>query len=140
MDDVTASYGRPFEFITFFGHFHTFFDYSCLNCCISTKLSLIISNQYWYAKMSDVTASYVMPLIFITFFRILHKIDEYSCLKCCISTKLLQIVCLINTFMISRYNYKLRKVPWFDWVLENFIVWNVALHQAFVNLVVSLWK
>ena len=75
-------------------------EYSCLNSCISTKLSLII-----YLINTDTSKCHmwlqVMPLNFITFFlRIFHKIDEYSCLKYCISIKLLRIVCLINTFIL----------------------------------------
>ena len=46
---------------------YIFDDHSYLNCCISTKLSLMCNNQY-YVKMLVVTASYGMPLNFCTFF------------------------------------------------------------------------
>ena len=66
MPDMTASYGTPFDFIAFFGCFHTFlmpellyFHQTFTNC---------ISNQYLYVEMPDVTASYGMPLSSITFF------------------------------------------------------------------------
>ena len=43
MPDVTANYGRPFDFIEFFWLFSQIIDdHSCLNCCISTKLSQIV--------------------------------------------------------------------------------------------------
>ena len=38
MPDVAASYGMPFDFTTFFLDI----DHSCMNYCISTKLSLIM--------------------------------------------------------------------------------------------------
>ena len=65
MPDVTASYGMSFEFIVFF------YDHSCLNCCISIKLSLIvylINTNVSCINMPDVTTSYGMPFNFIQFF------------------------------------------------------------------------
>ena len=114
-----ASYGRSFDFIAFFGHFHILLDYLCLNCCISTKLSLIIylintdmSNyQMWLQVMECL-------LILLCF---LYKINGYSYLKCCIPNF---YGCLMNTFILicwyARCNYKLRKVFWFSWVLWKF--------------------
>ena len=51
MPDVTVSYGTPFDFIMFFWVFSYIFDEnSYLNCCISTKLSLIV-----YKSNTDVS-------------------------------------------------------------------------------------
>ena len=62
MPDVTANYGMPLNFITFFLRIlHKIDEYSCLKYCISTKLSQIvylINTHIWYVDMSDVTTSY----------------------------------------------------------------------------------
>ena len=44
MPNVTASYGRLFEFIVFLGYLFSYIieDHSYLNCCISAKLSQIV--------------------------------------------------------------------------------------------------
>ena len=42
-----TSYGTPFDFLRFFGNFHTFLT---TNCCISTKLSLIVCLICQYAR------------------------------------------------------------------------------------------
>ena len=43
MPDVTANYGTLFWFYCVFWVFsYIFYDYSCLNCWISTRLSLIV--------------------------------------------------------------------------------------------------
>ena len=69
MPDVTASYGMPFKFITFFenlaqnwGIFMSellYLHQSFIDC---------VSNQYWYVKISDVIASYGMPFNFFYVF------------------------------------------------------------------------
>ena len=103
---ILILFWRPFMSELLYPH-QTFIDY--------------VSNQYWYAEMPHVTASYGKSPNFKFFFRILHNFGEYLYLKYCISTKLLRIVCLINTFILicwyARCNYKLRKVPWLNWVL-----------------------
>ena len=59
MPDVTASYGKSFDFIAFFGFFH-FYVYSCLNCCIALKHSQIafLIDVHILINMSNVTAGY----------------------------------------------------------------------------------
>ena len=57
MPDVTASSETPFDFIVFFWVFsYIFDDHSCLNCCISTKLSLIV-----YLINTDMSKCQMMP-------------------------------------------------------------------------------
>ena len=74
MPYMTASYETPFDIIAFFWVFSYIFDVSCLNCCISTKLLLVVYLINSDVKMSDVTVSYGMFLNFITFFCIfLHN-------------------------------------------------------------------
>ena len=73
MPDVNASYGTPFNFIAFFCIFsYNIIDHSCLNCCISTKLSLIVCliNAHISVNVNipEETASYGMPLAYIAFF------------------------------------------------------------------------
>ena len=68
MQDVTASYGMPFDFIVFlsiFVHFCRPFMSELLY--LHQTFTDCISNQYLYVKISDLTASYGMPLNFIPF-------------------------------------------------------------------------
>ena len=70
MLDVTASYGKLLDFITFLGIFIHY--YSCLKYCIFNKLSQIvclINIQILNVKMPSVTAGYGRFSALITFFR-----------------------------------------------------------------------
>ena len=68
MPDVTASYGMPFDFIAFFGHFHTLLSELLY---LYKTFTNYVSNQYRHTDIStcpDVTASYGIHLDFIMFF------------------------------------------------------------------------
>ena len=59
MPDVTANYGKPFDFIAVLGYI--IINHSCLNCYIFTKLSQIvclINVHIRYVTMPDLTTSY----------------------------------------------------------------------------------
>ena len=104
------------------------------------QLSLIV-----YLINIDVTKCQmwlqVMERLIVLRFKVFsYIIDDHWCLKCCILTKLLQIVGLTNTFILIcwhvRWNYKLRKVLWFNCVLWKFqFLIRYILHQIFIHFV-----
>ena len=63
MSIVTVSYGMPLNFITFLLRILNKIDeYSCLKCCIYTKLLWIICliHLFWYVDMPDVNTIFFL--------------------------------------------------------------------------------
>ena len=60
----------PFDFIAFFGYFHTLLTIVFMSKVLYLHQTFAdcISNEYWYVKIPYVPASYGMSLKFITFF------------------------------------------------------------------------
>ena len=104
---------------------YTIYDHLCLNCCISTKLSLGIQFMHTnISNMPDVTASYGIPLDIVTIFANFAQNWRILISEVFYHTHIL--LCLY-----ARCNYKLWKVLWFDWFFEKFYVWYVIFSSNF---------
>ena len=110
-------------YYAFWAFSYIIIDHSCLNSCIFTKLWLIrclINTRlliYWHARChSKLWNVYWYYSVFCKFCTQLTNIHVWSDLYrpnfYGFSINTLIFIC-----WNSRCNYKLRKVPWFDWVL-----------------------
>ena len=93
MPDVTASYGRPFDFITLFGHFHTLLltihDWIVVSPPNFHWLYVWLMYTFWYV---NVTASYGRFSDLIAFSGNFHILQITACLKRYNFIKLLHFV------------------------------------------------
>ena len=139
--DISESYGTSFDFIAFFGHFHTtlatIYVWSIVPSPNFHRLCVWLIYTFWYVIMPNVTAGYGRFANVIAFFEnfytllIFNKLYAWS----------LNIIILCQTYfyamegknaMIYIYSYDSSIV--FDTLNQK--VWQVPLHCA---TVMSFW-
>ena len=95
MPDVSASYGRPFDFIAFL-RFHTLLSSIHVKSTVSSsnfhRLRVLLMYIFWNANMQNVTAGYGRFSDSIAFLWVFFHIIT-TCLKRYNFIKLLQTVC-----------------------------------------------
>ena len=109
MPDVTASYGNPFDFITFSGILiHYYWPFMSELLFLHQTFTNYISYQYWYVKLLRFFCEFCTKLTNIHVWSIVSLPNFHR----------------YNTHILicwhARYNYKLRRAFGFDWDLWKY--------------------